>query len=423
MSQKTYMKTLLSFTAALLALTAAAQAAPRVKAADLTAQDLSAGKALNERLLTLDTHLDTPALFARPGWKITDRHDPKTGLSQVDYPRLVEGGLKGGFFAIYTSQGPLTPEGYAKARDEALLRAVSIHTTVAANADKLGIAHTAEEARQVAASGRRVVFLSIENSSPLGEDLTLFKTFHALGVRLAGPVHFLNNQLADSSTDPKGPQWNGFSPLGRQWVTEANRLGIVIDLSHASDAVLEQAIELSATPVILSHSGLKAVFDHPRNIDDRLLRKLADSGGVIQINSYSSYLIDTPTIPERQKALREVYASLGKTADLTPEKTAEAARRIAEIDRLYPVPRATVDDVLNHLFHAIEVVGVDHVGIGLDFDGGGGVTGLEDVSDVPVITAALLKAGYSETDIAKIWGGNALRVLEQARTHAEKAPE
>jgi membrane dipeptidase len=284
-------------------------------------------------LLTLDTHLDTPAVFERPGWDIMDRHDAKLGFSQVDYPRMVEGGLKGGFFAIFIEQGPLTPEGYAAARDAAVLRAIRIREMVARHADKFALALTPEDAARISAEGKRVVFQSIENSYPLGTDISLLETFYRLGVRMAGPVHFRNNQFGDSSTDPAGKRWGGLSPLGRQFVAAANRLGIILDASHASDDVLDQLITLSATPIILSHSGCKAVFDHPRNVDDERLRKLAASGGVIQINSLSSYLIATPRSPGRDAALGAVYAHIGDMAALTPARMAEVGAQIAEIDR------------------------------------------------------------------------------------------
>src|SRR5215470_2828477 len=183
--------------------------------------------AIHDHLICLDTHLDAPAHFGRPGWNIMERHSYETDLSQVDYPRMVEGGLKGGFFAIYTPQGPLTAEGYRAARDAALLRAAEIREMVARNNTHFELAFTAADAPRIAAKGKRIVYQSIENSWPLGTDVTLLQSFYKLGVRLAGPVHFTNNQLADSATDPKGKTWKGLSPLGRAFVAEANRLGIV----------------------------------------------------------------------------------------------------------------------------------------------------------------------------------------------------
>jgi membrane dipeptidase len=369
---------------------------------------------IHERLLTLDTHLDTPANFSSPGWDIMQRHEYKADLSQVDYPRLASGGLDGGFWAIYTPQGPRTAAGEASARDAALQTAVRIHEVVAKNHRHFELALKSEDAATIAASGKRVVYLSIENSYPLGHDLTLLQTFYSLGVRMAGVVHFLNNDLADSSTDPQGKEWGGLSPLGKQLVAEANRLGIVLDASHASDDVLDQLIDLSKTPVILSHSACKAIFDHPRNVDDDRLRRLAAAGGVIQINSLSDYLIATPASPERKQALKRLNEQYGRLFDLRPEDRARFVRARFAVDAAYPMPRATFDDFIKHLLHALRVVGPEHVGIGADWDGGGGVTGMEDVSSVPKITERLLAEGYSEADLAKIWSGNVLRLLHTA---------
>ncbi|MGD0680099.1 MAG: dipeptidase [Polyangiaceae bacterium] len=375
----------------------------------------------HERLLTLDTHLDTPISLASPGWDIMRRHDLETDPSQVDYPRMVKGGLDGGFWAIYTPQGPRTPEGEALARDAALVRALRIHEMVATNRRYFEIALRADDAPAIATRGKRIVYLSIENGYPLGHDLSLLQTFYSLGVRMFGFVHFLDNDLGDSSTDPKGEEWRGLSPLGKQVVTEANRLGIVLDASHASDDVLDQLIELSKTPIILSHSGCKAVFDHPRNVDDDRLRRLAASGGVIQINSLSEYLIPTPDDPERRKALQELFASVGHLADLNAAGRAKFLEERRAIDRAHPVPKATFDDFMKHLLHALALLGPDHVGIGADWDGGGGVTGMEDVASIPKITERLVAAGYTETDLTKIWGGNVLRLLRTAEG-AAKSP-
>jgi membrane dipeptidase len=392
-----------------LAWPALALAAPSpLKAVPVT----PAARAVHERLLTIDTHLDTPANFARPGWDIMQRHDVAKDGSQVDYPRMVEGGLDGGLFAVYIAQNARTPEGRAAARDAGLKRAVEIHEMVAAHPNKFELVYTPEQARKVAAAGKRYVFISMENGVPFGQDLSLMKTFYDLGVRVASPVHFLNNDLGDSSTDPKGPEWHGLSPLGKQFVAEANRLGILIDESHASDEVLDQMLALSKAPIILTHSGCKAIYNHPRNIDDAHLRALAKAGGVIQINAYNAYMIDIPKNPERDAALAALQAKYGPGSR---RNEADAAAEYKAINDKYPVPHATFEDFLKHLQHAIEVAGIDHVGIGPDMDGGGGLVGFEDIVSYPKVTAALLAAGYSEADVQKVWGGNALRVMEQAQ--------
>jgi membrane dipeptidase len=374
--------------------------------------------AIHDRLLTLDTHMDTPMNLGRPGWDIMDLHSVEEDLSQVDYPRMVKGGLDGGFFAIFTPQGPRTPQGFAAARDAAIKRGLEIREMVAKHSDRFALALKADDAEPIARSGKRIVFMSIENSYPLGKDLTLLKTFYDLGVRMVGPVHFTNNDLADSATDPKGPEWHGLSALGKDFVAEANRLGMVLDASHASDDVFDQMLAISTTPIILSHSGARNVFNHPRNIDDARIMKLAAGGGVIQINSYSDYLVNTPANPPREIALRALTIKYGQFRNLSGDKLKAYMAERHAIETEHPTPRASIDDVMAHLLHVLKLVGPDHVGIGLDLDGGGGVTGMEDVASVREITKGLLAAGYSEQDLAKIWGGNALRLLRAAEAKA-----
>lgn len=372
---------------------------------DLSTSDV---KALHERMLVLDTHLDTPIHFARAGWDVTKRHTVVDDLSQVDLPRMIEGGLDGGFFVVFTPQGPLTKDGYAAARDHALVRLAAIRETVAAHADRMELALTADDARRIAKSGKRVVFQSMENSYPVGEDLSLVWTLKRLGVRMAGPVHSRNNQLADSSTDK--PRWRGLSPLGKRWVVEMNRAGLLIDGSHASDAALEQLIALSKTPVVLSHTGTRHVFDHARNVDDARLQKLAASGGVIQMNSlFLTALNESPK-------LEAVLVKLDVVETLSPaeQQLMIAAYRALDAKDRVTSPGATFETFMTGLLHVIAVAGVEHVGIGCDWDGGGGVEGLDDVTALPKITARLRAAGYSETDIEKIWSGNVLRVLDAA---------
>ncbi len=391
---------------ALLAAVAGAIAMPAAAAPP------SGDRALHERLIVLDTHFDTPALFGVEGWSVTDRHDHSHDGSQVDYPRMVEGGVDGGVFTVFTAQGPRTEAGHAGARDFALQRIGEIREMAARNSARFEIVTTSEAARALANGPRRFVFISLENSYPLGRDLSLMATFHRLGARMMSPVHTSNNDLSDSAT--AAPEHGGLSPLGRQWVVEANRLGVLIDASHASDAATEQMIELSRTPIILSHTGARAVFDHPRNIGDDLMRKLAAKGGVIQLNAFSNYMVAVPASPERAAALGALsrkYAGQRNTAAVLAARTAEARA----IHARYPLPRATFDDFMKHLLHAISIVGVDHVGISGDFDGGGGVAGFDDVTDFPKVTTALRAAGLSEADIAKVWGGNALRLFDRAQ--------
>ena len=393
-------------------LMAALLAAPAAAQQTVSAPD----RLLHERILTLDTHLDTPTFFERPGWDFDEWHDFDWDGSQVDIPRMEVGGLDGGFFVIYTPQGELTPAGFAKARESALLRAAAIQRVVAANEDKLAFATTADDAARLHREGKRIVYQSIENSYPLGTDVSLLSTFHRMGVRMAGPVHNGSNQFADSARPKEGdPRHNGLSPLGRQWVAEMNRLGMVIDGSHSSDTAIEQMIQLSKTPIVLSHHGPKAMFDHPRNIPDALMRRLARSGGVMQMNML--FLVPSQSVPERD--------AIEKRQEQWETLEAEQRRRLvaenSALDARQPRSWANLDTFMRSMLHAIKVMGVDHVGLGADWDGGGGLTDMKDISGLPVITARLRQAGYSDADIEKIWSGNVLRLMRQAERHAARA--
>ena len=374
--------------------------------------------AVHQRLMVLDTHMDTPMNFGRPGWSIMDAHTFENDLSQIDHPRMVTGGLDGGFFAVFTQQGARTPAGYAAARDAALQRGLEIREMVARHGDTFELALRADDAARIAARGKRIVYIGIENSYPIGKDLTLLKTFYDLGVRMVGPIHFSNNDLGDSATDSKGAEFHGLSPLGKNFVAEANRLGMVLDASHASEEVFDQMVALSTTPVILSHSGASAVFRHPRNIDDARIRKLAQTGGVIQINAYSDYLIPIAPNPQRAAALRALGMKYGPYRDLAPTAFKSYMTERSVIETQYPARKAGIDDVMAHLLHTLKLAGPEHVGIGFDWDGGGGVTGMMDITGLPEITKRLMAAGYGEDDLAKIWGGNVLRLLRAAEAKA-----
>ena len=367
--------------------------------------------ATHHNLMTLDTHLDTPVHFARAGWSFGDRHDPAHEIAQVDIPRMADGNLDGGFFVIFTQQGPLTPEGFAAARDFALKRSAEIDATVARFGDRISPARRAADAREIDARGKLIAFKSIENSYPLGESVELLAEFQRQGVRLAGPVHTKNNQFADSATDKS--RWAGLSSLGRKWVAEMNRLGIVIDASHASDAAFDQMMELSKTPLLLSHSGSRAMFDHPRNLDDARIRKLAAAGGAICFTTI--YLSELQMGAEREA----LFAKIENISSLSPAEQADLTARWHALDATAPMWTTTFDQYVSALLHTISVAGVDHVCFGADFDGGGGIAGLENVLALPRITARLKAAGYSDIDLAKMWSGNVLRILSDAERYAE----
>ena len=380
---------------------------------------------LHENLLTLDAHLDTPALFHRDGYDFSKRGSFEADRTNVDLPRLQSGKLDGGFWVIYTAPGPLDEASYIAARTSAILRQAAIRELAAKYADSVELAFAADDAARIHEANKIVVFQSMENAYPLGEDITLLQTFYVGGLRMLGLVHFDSNQFADSSTDD--PLHGGLSELGKDLVREANRLGMIVDASHASDDALRDMMEVSSTPVILAHSGPDGVFEHARNVPDDLLVQLAESGGVVHVNAFGGYLEDLQPTPERSAALEALNEEYGNNfAEMTDaEINAYRAARIA-LEQQYPSPRSTFDKYIEHLLYTLDLVGVDHVGIGADWDGGGGVDGMADVSDVPKITAALLTAGYSRADIEKIWSGNLLRLMrdvEAAKTATLVSPD
>lgn len=374
-------------------------------------------RALHERLLVLDSHLDTPRQLSRPGWSILQRHG-REDLSQVDLPRMVEGGLDGGFWAVYTPQGSDDEAGVARAADQGLATLTRIRDMVARYPAQFGLALQPQDAPRLAAEGKRVVFISMENAEPLAADPRLLATYQRLGLRMLGLVHSANNRVADSATAI--PQWHGLSPVGRDLVQRANCLGVLLDASHASDQAFDQMLALSRAPIIVSHSSSRAINPHPRNLDDARMLRLAASGGVIQVNTYGSYLIAQPPNPQRDKALKPLFERLRLMPALQPAQFQALSAQILDVQQRYPNPQATFADFMRHLLHALEQVGPLHVGIGADWDGGGGVRGLEDVSQLPKITEALLQAGYSEADIGNIWSGNLLRLVGRAQAQGRQ---
>ncbi len=358
---------------------------------------------LHSRMLVLDTHLDTPLHFERAGWSFADRHALADDISQLDIPRMKDGNLDGGFFAIYTEQGPLTAKAYADALAFARGRSDLIDKTIAANSDAIAPARTAADAVRLNKEGKLIAFKSMENSYPLGEDLSLLKEFYDKGLRLAGPVHSKDNQFADSATGEG--RWKGLSPLGTQWVAEMNRLGIVIDASHSSDAAFDQLLALSKYPILLSHSSLRSAFDHPRNLDEGRLKALAAKGGAMCISTiFMSPMNMSP-------ARAELFGKYERIGSLSAAEQADLNRRWRELDKSEALWAADFEDYMTMVLRAIEVGGVDHICFGADWDGGGGLPGIEDISALPKVTERLKDAGYSDADIEKMWSGNILRVL------------
>ncbi|MDJ0921298.1 MAG: dipeptidase [Henriciella sp.] len=368
---------------------------------------------LHESFTVYDSHLDIPAIFHTADYDFGDRGSFEEDGTQVDLPRMREGGLDGGFWVIYTAQGPLTEVAYRAARNQALMRMSSIRELAAKYHEDLELAFTADDADRIISEGKIVVFQSMENAYPLGEDVSLLETFYIGGLRMVSPAHFRNNQFGDSATDVS-PQYDGLSPLGEELVREANRLGLILDGSHVADTTVEDMLELSTTPIILSHSGPKAIYDHPRNVPDDLLLRIAEDGGVIQVNALGAYLEELTPTPERAAGLAEIAEEYGTDfASMSPETIAKVRAARAELSKQHPAPRSTFEKYMEHVLYTIELVGIDHVGMGADWDGGGGVDGMSDVTYLPIVTEALLEAGYTEDDLVKFWGGNMMRLLRE----------
>ena len=386
---------------------------------DISARIQNSASSVHASIAVFDSHLDTPALFHDPDYDFSKRGSWEEDGTHVDLPRMHEGGLDGGFWVIFTRQGPLDRGSYASARTHALMRQTAIREFAGKYHEDVSLAFSARDVGPILKEGKKVVFQSMENAYPLGTDLSLLEHFYIGGLRMIAPVHFANNQFADSATDIS-TLYGGLSPLGEQLVAEANRLGLVLDASHASDATVRDMMALSTTPIILSHTGAKAVYDHPRNIDDGLLLELAENGGVIQMNIFGSYLEALQPSPERSAALAALEVEYGTDMQaLIPDRLAAWEAERESINDTYPRPRSTYEKFMEHTYHVLNLIGPQHVGISGDWDGGGGVEGMSDVSMLETITRDLLAAGYSAQDVELIWGGNMMRLVaaaEAART-------
>jgi membrane dipeptidase len=374
---------------------------------------------LHERVFTIDAHCDTPtASLTKPHWDFAAHHDFAVDGSQCDLPRMRSGGMDAMVFAVYVPQGARTAQGNAVVYDLAIRHLDRTHAVLRENRVTCGLATSAEEARQLKREGKRGIFLSLENAYSLGQDVGNVEKFHRWGVRMIGLTHMLNNDAADASTDPRGPEWGGLSAFGREVVAECNRLGIAVDASHASDAALRDLLEVSRSPIILSHSDCRALCDHPRNVSDDLLRAVAAKGGVIQINALPITLVNAPGAV-RATALTAVLMHY-QNAVLTPGVVAAANRDFEHACGQHPNPHVTLGDLVRHIEHAAGIAGMEHVGIGCDFDGGGMVfDGLRDVSECPNITRALLERGWSAGELARLWGENTLGLFDRCAAAAE----
>ena len=412
-------------------------------------------RGIHERVMTLDTHNDiSVANFTR------ERNYTQDLGTQVNLPKMFAGGLDASFFIVYVGQDrsadAFTPAGYARAYKEAIAKFDAIHRLCEQIApDRIGLALTSADARRIYASGRKVAFIGVENGYPIGEDLGRIKEFADRGARYLSLAHNGHSQLSDSNTgETEGWKWNGVSPLGRRAIVELNRQGVMIDVSHPSKASMMQTLEISKAPIIASHSAVRALADHSRNLDDEQLRALKKNGGVAQIVAFSAY-VKTDS-PERRRALDAVRKQFnlppgtplggrggpgargavaagqgdaqrgsggrsGAAAALSDEQRAELQQTLADVDvKFPPPPRATVKDFVDHLDYAVTLIGIDHVGISSDFDGGGGVEGWRGADETFNVTLELVRRGYTESQIAKLWGGNLLRVLDEVQAVARR---
>ena len=378
-------------------------------------------RGIHERVITLDTHVDIPFNY------VTEEVDPGVrGDSQVDLPKMEEGGLDTAFFIVYVGQTERTPENYEKAQQDAMTKFDAIHRmTDEMYPERIELAYTTDDVVRIHESGKLVATIGIENGYVIGKDLSLLEKYHGLGARYMTLAHGGHNDIADSATPRERfgdaeSEHDGVSAFGEEVIAEMNRLGIMVDVSHISKAAMLDAARLSQAPVIASHSGTRALSDHPRNMDDEQLLALQESGGVIQTVALGTFVKNPP---DKQKAMDELLveygiSSMGGVASLPEDKQAELRARRTELASQWP--EANLSDFVDHIDHAVELIGIDHVGISSDFDGGGGIDGWNDASETFNVTLELVRRGYSEEQIEKLWSGNLLRVWREVERVAEE---
>ena len=377
----------------------------------------------HDELFTVDTHVDILRIEDAGDKNYLDLPDV-----QVDLRKMKAGGLDAAFFILFSQQGDLTPEGYAAAKEEALARYATIRRMLDRHPELIELARSVDDARRIHASGKQVAFLGMENGFPLATDPANLQQYFELGVRYLGIMHMGHNDLGDSA-DPsrerreKKTLHGGLTDAGRAMVAESNRLGIMVDVSHAQRETSIELAQVSKAPVIASHSAVRALNDITRNMDDDQLRAVQESGGVVQVVAFNSHLKKNP--PERLPALLKMFRELGLTQGMpdvdamSPEVREKYLAGYAEVDAKWPKVTATVADFVDHIDYAVALIGIDHVGIASDFGGGGGVEGWQNAAETPNVTAELVARGYSWKDIQKLWGGNLLRVMDEVQDVAK----
>lgn len=370
-------------------------------------------QAIHQEVLTLDSHTDTPLRMMRSGFDISKRNDPYARGGKIDFPRMVEGGQDAAFFAVFLGQGPLGPDAYKRVKEQANAIFDVVHQTLEKHPEQAELALTPEDAYRLQEEGKRAIYIGLENGYPIGEDLSMVEAYYDMGARYITLSHTRNNQICDSSTDEGGPLHNGLSEFGKEVVREMNRLGMMVDVSHISDKAFYDVLELSRAPVIASHSNARAICDNPRNLNDEMLLALAENGGVIQMCVLSSYVKDLPVNAQRDSAFAAMRAAFPDRELLSDDEMDQLRNMWDEINRKYPAPMATVSDLIDHIDHIVNLIGIDYVGIGTDFDGGGALEDCYDVTQMGNITLELVRRGYSKKDIEKIWSGNFMRVFRE----------
>lgn len=391
---------------------------------------------IHDAVITIDTHDDINVKNFTDSINYTQNLD-----TQVNLPKMKEGGLDVAWLIVYTGQDTLSADGYDKASENAMSKFEAIHKLCEEIApDQIELALTSADVRRIVDSGKKVAMIGVENAYPIGEDLSKIEEYQKLGARYISLAHNGHSQFSDSNTGEQDSVWlhNGLSDLGKQAVAEMNRVGIMIDVSHPSKEAMKQMIELTKAPIIASHSSARALCNHSRNLDDEQLLLMKENGGVVQTVAFSSYL-NTEKHEARADYMKQVYQkvadSLGvdwyersQFATLSKEqrdaffeyypKVVNIAKELAEKDPNIP-PAVNVSDFVDHIDYMVKLIGIDHVGISSDFDGGGGIEGWSDASETFNVTLELVKRGYTEEEIAKLWGGNLLRVLDEVQAVAQ----
>lgn len=388
--------------------------------------------AIQKRIVSLDNHLDIPFDFGSG-----ELDAAADGGSQFDLPKVEKGGLKGAVIAIFVPQGPRTPEGVVQTAAKAEQKLAILEGVAAKYPQRVAIARSPEALKSIEESGRFAIVLSILNGQFIGKDLAGIDAWYQKGVRVFGFTHNGNNDLADSSRpnllrgDTLG-EHGGLSPLGKDAVKRLNDLGVVIDISQLSGDAVAQVLAITRAPVVASHSNARAIIDHPRNLSDEQLLAVKANGGVVAVNAYSAWVRPLPAeaiaklnsvrrtfgVPE-EPAIAGVQPLTGKGIKVLTREQFEQYSKAFHAITGDPAYRATLEEYVNQIDYVVKQIGIDHVGISSDFNHGGGVIGWKDTSESTNVTAELLRRGYQEADIAKLWGGNFLRVWTQVQALAK----